>query len=267
MPEGAWDCHAHVLGEPGRYPLASGRSYEPPLATLEEYLALLDDFGIARGVLVQPSVYGFDNRCLLDALDRADGRLVGVAVPSPDAGRADLEAMHDRGVRAVRCNRINPGGLPPEVAVGWAPLLRDLGWHVELHVDLAPLADLAAFVEGFGVPVVLDHMGRPATARPEEPLARRLLGLVRDGACYVKLSAAYRLTRAPAPWSDVAPLARAFLAAAPAACLWATDWPHVDTPSPVAPNDLTAALDAWCPEPVVRRTLMVETPELLYGGA
>jgi predicted TIM-barrel fold metal-dependent hydrolase len=225
--------------------------------------------GVARGVLVQPSVYGFDNRCLLDALDAAGGRLVGVAVPSPDATRADLEAMHRRGVRAVRCNTLNPGGLGPEFVVGWAPLLADLGWHVELHVDLAPVADLAAFVERQGVPVVFDHMGRPAPgrARPDDPIERRLLALAREGACWVKLSGAYRLTSAPAPWSDVAPLAHAFLAAAPAACVWATDWPHVDTPAPVHPAELTATLDAWCPDPGARRALLVDNPTRLYAGS
>ncbi len=267
VPEGAWDCHAHVLGDPAEYPLAPGRSYEPPMASLDAYLTMLDRLGFERGVLVQPSVYGFDNRCMLDALDASRGRLVGVAVPSPDATRADLEAMHRTGVRAVRCNRLNPGGLDPEVVVGWAPLLLELGWHVELHLDMAPVPDLEAFVRRFGVPVVFDHMGRPEPGRtdPHEPLLRRLAGLARAGACFVKLSAPYRLTTSGAPWPDVGPLARELLAVAPHACVWATDWPHVDTPEAIRQDDLLAVLAEWCPDPAVLRTLLVETPRGLYG--
>ncbi len=267
-PGGAWDCHAHVLGDPTAYPLARGRSYEPPRASLEAYLELLDRLGLARGVLVQPSVYGFDNRCMLDALDRADGRLVGVAVPAPDATAGELEAMHRRGVRAVRCNRLNPGGLDPEVVVGWAPVLLDLGWHVELHLDLAPITDLGGFVLRFGVPAVFDHMGRPAPDRiaPTEPGPRRLVELARAGRCFVKLSAPYRLTASPAPWAPVGPLARALIAAAPDACVWATDWPHVDTRQDIRQDDLTAALAEWCPDPPLRWKLLVETPERLYAA-
>lgn len=82
LPGEAWDCHAHVFEDPRIYPLASLRSYDPPPAPLEAYLEMLDRCGLARGILVQPSVYGFDNRCLLDALDRAQGRLLGVVAES-----------------------------------------------------------------------------------------------------------------------------------------------------------------------------------------
>ena len=109
----AWDAHAHVIGDPREFPLSPGRSYTPQPASLDEYLAMLDRYRIARGVLVQPSVYGHDHRCLFDALDRSGGRLRGIAVPSPDATTQDLEAMHERGVRGIRCNLINPGGLSP----------------------------------------------------------------------------------------------------------------------------------------------------------
>jgi predicted TIM-barrel fold metal-dependent hydrolase len=113
-PSEGWDCHAHVIENTERYPLWSGRGYDPPIAALDDYLAFLDRNGIARGVLVQPSVYGFDNRCLLDALERADGRLRGIAVPAPDTSAAEMEAMHRFGVRGVRCNLINAGGLSME---------------------------------------------------------------------------------------------------------------------------------------------------------
>jgi predicted TIM-barrel fold metal-dependent hydrolase len=72
---------------------------------------MLDRHRIARGVLVQPSVYGHDQGCLVNALEHARGRPRGIAVPAPDATTRDLEALHERGIRGVRCNLINPGGL------------------------------------------------------------------------------------------------------------------------------------------------------------
>jgi 2-pyrone-4,6-dicarboxylate lactonase len=259
-----WDAHAHVIEDPSRFPLSPGRGYDPPHAPLDDYLAMLDRHGIHRGVLVQPSVYGFDNRCMLDALDRADGRLVGVAVPAPDASPADLEALHRRGVRGVRCNLLDPGGIRLDAAVRWQPILRELGWHVAIQLAVEGTADMDALLDGFDVPVVIDHMGRPSPGRtdPSGRGVRRLVDLVRVGACLVKLSAPYRLSREPAPWADVTPLARALLAANPAACLWASDWPHTDTDAPVRTRNVLAALESWCPDAEERRSLQARAGKL-----
>ena len=260
-----WDCHAHII-ESG-YPLWSGRSYDPPLAPLDDYLALLDQYGIARGVLVQPSVYGFDNRCLLDGLQRADGRLVGVVVPAPETTPRQLEVLHKQGVRGVRCNSINPGGLAAETVINWQPVLRELGWHVELHIAIENVPDLAAYIDRFGVPVAIDHMGRPTPGRtdPSSPSLRALIELVRAGTCYVKLSAPYRLSSQGPPWRDVAALARALLSANAERCLWGTDWPHPDTPVAVSAVDVFDTLNNWCPDPEERRKMMMSGPGLVGG--
>jgi len=262
LPEGAWDCHAHVIDDPSRYPLAPGRGYDPPRAPLEDYLDLLDRIGLARGVLVQPSVFGFD------ALTRAEGRLVGVAVPAPDTPAREFEALNRNGVRAVRLNMINPGGITPETVVGWLPILRDLGWHVEIQMDIEAMGDPESLIARFDVPVVVDHMGRPRPGKtsPEGSRVARLIGLVRAHACYVKLSAPYRMSKGRAPWADVTPLAKALLAANSRACLWATDWPHTQTTSSVSEDGLIEALHEWCPEPDPLRMTLVETPLRLYSA-
>ncbi|HET9369425.1 MAG TPA: amidohydrolase family protein [Vicinamibacterales bacterium] len=264
-----WDCHAHVIGDPDRFPFWPGRSYTPATATLESYLAMLDRFGLARGVLIQPSVYGFDHRCLLDALDRADGRLLGIAVPAPDIAIRDLESMHRRGIRGVRCNLINPGGLAPGVVAAWQPTMRELGWHVELQIGIAGVESLAAFVGQFDVPVVIDHLGRPpaGTIDPASGPAHELVELVRRSACFVKISAPYRSSAGPAPWSDVSPLARALIAANPRRCLWGSDWPHVDTAAPVRTADVVAAFSNWCGEPALEAQVLGQTPLDLFGSS
>jgi predicted TIM-barrel fold metal-dependent hydrolase len=241
------DFHAHVIDE--RFPLWAGRGYEPRVATLDDYLGFLDRNGIARGVLVQPSVYGFDNRCLLDGLQRADGRLRGIAVPAPDTTAEELEAMHRSGVRGVRCNLMYPGGLGFDAVSAWQPVLHELGWRVELQIALETVTDLAALIERFEGPIVIDHMGRPTPGQcdPSRPALQQLIALVRAGACYVKLSAPYRLSVEKPPWRDVAPLAQALLAANASKCLWGSDWPHLDTGARVTEPDLFAALTEWCP--------------------
>jgi len=269
-----WDTHAHVIGDAREYPLSPTRSYTPPPASLDHYLSMLDRHGIARGVLVQPSVYGHDHRCLLDALDRADGRLRGIAVPSPDASTADLEAMHARGVRGVRCNLINPGGLSPAVVATWQPALRAMGWHVEFHLSVNQRG-WTDIIQSFDVPVVIDHMGRPTpdTIDPSTPALAQLIAFVREGRCFVKLSAPYRLSRRRATrydrqaraWADVTPLARAFLEANPAACVWGTDWPHVDCAPAVNTADVVAALDDWLGDRWTRHQVTSEAADRLFG--
>jgi len=228
---------------------------------------MLDRHGIARGVLIQPSVYGSDNRCLLDALDRANGRLRGIAVPAPDATTRDLKAMHEMGVRGIRCNLINPGGLAPATVATWQPALRAMGWHVEFHLAVDQLEGWTEVVQSFDIPVVVDHVGRPRPGRvdPQSPALAPLITFVRDGRCFVKLSAPYRLSNEPAPWNDVTPLARAFLEANPSACMWGTDWPHVDTAPAVDTRDVVAALDDWCGDRWTRRHVTSDAAERLFA--
>ena len=265
-----WDAHAHVIGDPREYPVVAGRGYTPEPASLDAYLAMLDRFGIARGVLVQPSVYGHDHRCMFDALERANGRLRGIAVPSPDATTRDLEGMHTRGVRGVRCNLINPGGLSPEVVAQWQPALRAMGWHVEMHVSVDRLAGWTDVVQSFDVPVVIDHMGRPTPGAtdPQSPALAQLVEFVRDERCFVKLSAPYRLSGYgghPQRWPDVTPLAHALLAANSSACCWGTDWPHVDIATPVDTNDVVATLDDWLAGRWSRQQITGDLAQRLFG--
>ena len=112
LPRGACDCHCHVFGPAARFPYAEPRSYTPDDAPLESYLALLDRLGCERGVLVQPSAYGRDNRAMLDALAREPKRLRGVAVGGAELTRATLEQWHAAGVRGLRANEFRRDGSP-----------------------------------------------------------------------------------------------------------------------------------------------------------
>ncbi len=73
-PAGGCDAHFHVFGPAERYPYSTGLRYKPPLAPLEDFLALSRRMGFERYVFVQPSAYGRDNACMLDAMREVGDR-------------------------------------------------------------------------------------------------------------------------------------------------------------------------------------------------
>src|ERR1044072_4742858 len=167
LPPGACDTHAHVFGPADRFPYADDRSYTPPDAPLEKYLGMLDAIGFGRGGLGQGSAHGRDNSAMLDALARQPDRLRGVAVADTDVSPADLRAWHAIGVRGLRFNHFfrggqlhYRGGVPLGEAQKLAPVMAELGWHLQLWIDVKDLPETIARLKAIGLPVVIDHMGR-----------------------------------------------------------------------------------------------------------
>jgi 2-pyrone-4,6-dicarboxylate lactonase len=266
LPAGAWDTHFHVIDRATG--LVPERSYTPPDAPRDRLMALHGALGIARGVFVQVSVHGTDNRAMLAAL-RATPGYRGVAVVDATVTDAELEAMHAAGVRGTRVNLLFGGGVGFAVGAALAPRIAPLGWHVQLLIDASapdvPWADLARWP----VPLVVDHMGHMPVARSSnDPGFQRLLGLVRDGKAWVKLSGAERISAATAPpYDDVVAHARTLLEAGPDRCVWGSDWPHVMLPGAMPKDgDLLDQLARWAPEEGLRRKILVDNPARLYGG-
>jgi 2-pyrone-4,6-dicarboxylate lactonase len=268
VPAGAWDTHIHAIGDAARFPLAPVRSYTPAQVPIEAYVALMDQLGVARAVLVQPSIYGTDNRAMVDALRRYPERFRGVAVVDADVADAELRALHDAGVRGVRANLLNPGGISFAGACALAQRLADLGWHLQLQIDASTFDGFDALAR-LPVDVVIDHMGyMQADKGASNPGFQRLLTLVEAGRCWVKLSAPYRLTDWQRRGSDaVTPLARALVRANPARMLWASDWPHTDLRRAM-PNDadLLDLLREWVGDDAVRNAILVTNPRSLYDA-
>lgn len=271
MPDGACDTHAHVFGPEAAYPYSPSRGYTPPDASFEAYSHLHATLGIARGVLTQPSVYGTDNRAMLDAMARAPDRLRGVAAVDADVGDDELERLDGLGVRGLRLNLVDKGGMPLgsfDAVHGLAQRLAPMGWHIEFLVHVHEFPDLRATLGALPVDVVIGHLGyMPAGEGPDHPGFQDLLALMRDGRCWVKLTGAYRISgRDAVPYDDVAPLAHALIDTAPDRVVWGSDWPH-----PIhyrtMPNDgeLLDHLADWAPDPAVRRKILVDNPARLYG--
>ncbi|WP_083269107.1 amidohydrolase family protein [Bosea vaviloviae] len=266
LPDGTCDSHMHVFGPRDRYPLAPLRSYTPHLLTIDDYRAVMAALGIARAVLVQPSVYGMDNRALLDALAIAPDQLRGVVVVPPDIPDGELKAMHRLGVRGIRINRRNPGGLSLSDIATLGRRIGRLGWHIQLQIELATSCDLDGLVRGSPVPIVIDHLGfADPQAGVASPAFRQLLHLLEDGLLWIKLSAPYRMSRTGAPYADMVPIVETLLSARPDRLLWATDWPHTELWSGMPHDgDLLVTSPLWQAPPGIRKAVFVDNPNRLY---
>jgi predicted TIM-barrel fold metal-dependent hydrolase len=267
LPAGSVDCHIHVT--PPGAPLAPGHGYVPAPCTLADYRAVMAATGIARAVLVQPSIYGTDNRALLAALAAAGPAFRGVAVLPPTLPPATISDLDRRGIRGVRLNLAWPGGLPLADAPALARLIAPSGWHLQVLVPGDRLEALDELLPRLPVPCVVDHLGFvDPRLGPGQPGFRRLLALLERGRCWVKLSAPYRLSRTSFPYDDVAPYVAALLAANPERLVWGTDWPHVEWPAAMPDDaDLADLLAEWVPSEAERRRILVDNPAALYGHA
>lgn len=267
MPEHACDCHAHVLGPPDKYPYVANRSYTPPTALLADYQALHRVLGIERAVIVQPSVHGTDNAVTLDGIAGYGPNARGIAVVDSDVSDSELQRLHDGGIRGVRLNLLFGGGVGLDTLEPLAQRIASMGWHVQLLLDARDLVDLAPRLGKAGVPLVVDHMGHMKTSHGiGHPGFQALLGLVRDGVCWVKLSGNYRISSDGPPYRDAIAFARALIEAAPQHMVWGTDWPHPALKD-FMPNDgdLLDAVDDYAPEADLKQAIFVDNPAALYG--
>ena len=265
VPKAAVDTHSHIIGLPPRYPFMATRSYTPPEAPLEKYLAMLDATGMAFGGLTQVSVHGSDNRLLIEALKAEPKRLRGVAVAPPDAPERELVMLKDAGVVALRLNVLYGGGIGFDALDRYGALCRDMEWHLQLLVDARRLPELASKLSRLPVEFLVDHMGHmPASEGVHNSGFRTLVSLLRDGA-WVRLSGAYRTSVQGPPYADTIPFARALHETAPDRCLWGSDWPHVANWGKM-PNvgDLLDLLADWVPDEPARHKVLVENPRRLY---
>jgi len=264
----ATDCHLHIFGPPDRYPFTSDRAYTPPEASLASYDALAASLGLERMVIVQPSVYGKDNRCTLDMTDLAGrDRARAVIVVDNSVSDSQLRDMHDRGARAIRINALTPAGVPLDQIQTLARRIAPLGWHLQFWISGPQIVALTDVILALPVPVVFDHMGQFAVEEGmNHPELRALLRLLEADHCWVKLCG-YRVSKKGPPYDDVRAPAEAMIAAAPTRCVWGTDWPHPHMQDKPYPDDrfLLDLLSNWAGDEATLRRILVDNPAKLYG--
>jgi 2-pyrone-4,6-dicarboxylate lactonase len=277
------DTHCHVFADEAvpTTPLVGQAAYEPPLVDVEAHAAHLAAVQCSLGVLVQPSAYGQDHRCLLSALRRRPDQLRGVVCVPVGTPEEELRQMHAAGVRGARLQDGFPGGIPVEDLVEVGEMVAPFGWHLEVWSDLSQhVAWLGDAIRRCPVPVVLDHLGYfPSNVGLDEPPTQLMLELLAEDQIWVTLSGVERLmpagTHLDAPdfpdiWrrhvDAIDERVHALIAMRPENLLWGSDWPHVGLRLPApSSTEVRARLERWAPDPQVRRGILVDNATRRYG--
>ena len=191
---GACDTHMHVYED--AYPLALTATFKPPHAPASAYRAVQRELGLARTVVIQPTGYGFDNRCTLAALAALGPEARAVVVVAPEAAPAELQSLHDLGARGVRYMMLPGGVLPWSGLERTAAAIAPLGWHIDLQLDGRELPLHEAMLRRLPCRLVIDHVGRfmGPVAPDGEPL-RALCRLLDTGSCWIKRRPAFSRSR------------------------------------------------------------------------
>ena len=267
FPPGATDCHAHVFGPQTKFPYPQNPNYVPPDATTDDYVRMLRAIGCERAVLVQPSVYRTNNRCMLDAMRSGKFAFRGVAVIGDDTSDDDLKDMHAAGVRGVRLNLASKGAASgTDAALRVAQRIAPLGWHLQFFLSLGNVPEIEPLVPRLPVDVVIDHFALvPAAQGVAAAGFQTLLRMAKHPRCWFKLIGPYRISQQAPQFADVTPLARALFAATPDRCVWGTDWPHANTSHIPNDGDLADMVPDWLPDATARQRVLVDNPARLYG--
>ena len=271
LPQGSIDTHVHVFES--KYKLSPVRGYTPPDATLADLKHLHDTLGLDRVVFTQPSIYGTDNSAILDGINSLNGatsnRARGVVAVSLDVTDEELADFDAQGIRGIRLNTDNKGGMPIglDQIAKIAERIDGLNWHLEFLFPGQDILDLMPIFTSLKVPMSIGHFAyQPATAGVEAPGFQSLLELMRQGNTWMKISGANRVSQTDLPpYDDVKPMAQALIEVAPDRIMWGTDWPHPNKYE-VNPNDgdLVNAFGEWVTDESLRRKIMVDTPASFY---
>jgi D-galactarolactone isomerase len=265
-PANAADCHHHIYD--ARYPADPKAALRPGDALVEDYRALQRRIGTLRHVIVQPSTYGTDNRCTLDALAAFGAEARAVAVVNDSVGDAELKRMDALGVRGIRFNLAQAGATTAEMIEPLSRRVNELGWHIQINAPTATIMSIMDILGRVPSPIVFDHLAHvPQPAGINDPLFARVRALIDKGKTWIKLSGAYQDTKiGPPTYADSSAVARAYVKAAPERMVWGSDWPH-PSEQQVKPDDavLFDLLADWAPDEIVRHRILVQNAETLYG--
>ena len=279
VPVGACDTHVQVYGPAERFPAAPGGGAEPEDRLPEAYRALQERLGTTRVVLVQPSHYGTDNRCLIEGLQTlrtAPGAWEtdaarGIAVVAPDVTASELRDLTDAGVIGMRfLMRPTERSFDWDTADRLAGQIHDVGWDAELQMDGSDLHEVEVRLRDWPGQVVLEHLGMFMRSKdPNQPGFKALTRMIDRGRTWVKLSGPYESSDAgDIADPSVSDLARRLVEWAPERMVWGSNWPHPDRmDDPPNDADLMDLLSDWAPSVSVRERILVGNAAELYRFA
>ena len=272
-PPGAVDAHCHVFGPRAEFPFSPKAKYLPEDAGPDMLFALRDHLGFTRNVIVQASCHGTDNAATLNAIAKSKGpngeqMARGVAVVDPAISQADLQMLHDGGIRGVRFNFLKRlvDDAPKDKFLRLAQRL-PADWHVVIYFEADILEEMREFIDALPVPVVIDHMGRPDVSQgpdgPDMIAFRRLLDSRND--IWFKATCPDRLDAGGVPWNDFARSVRPLVEDYSDRALWGTDWPHPNMETNI-PDDghLVDMIPRIAVTEELQHKLLIDNPMRLY---
>jgi D-galactarolactone isomerase len=264
-PPNACDCHMHIYD--AKYPIAPSATMKPPDATVADYKLLQGRIGTTRSVVVTTSTYGTDNRITLDAIAQIGPTARGVAVVDAGITDAELKRMNDSGIRGIRINLVLAGATTVDMIEPLSKRVNDLGWHLQIAMKGEQIAAVEDLLLRVPAPIVIDHLGVLGQPNPlDNPGFKTISKLIDKGNAWVKLSGAYLESKVgPPSYSDMAPVAQAYIKAAPERMVWGSVWPHPtekEMPDDAVLFDLLAE---WAPDVATQTAILVQNPARLYG--
>jgi len=265
LPPNATDCHHHIYDS--RFPPDPTAAMRPEDASVDDYKLLQKRLGTSRNVVVHPSTYGVDNRCLIDALQKFGQESTrGIAVVNTSVSDAELQQLHAVGVRGVRFNLRQKGATTWEMLEPLTQRLARLNWHVQVNVSAVDIIAARELWPRLPCQIVFDHLAH--MRQPEgvaDPAFAVLTELLREGKAWVKLSGLYIDSKVGAPtYADTAAVAKAYVQQAPERLVWGSDWPHPSEKQKPDDAILVDLLTDWAPEETTRSRILVDNPAKLY---
>lgn len=264
-PDNACDSHIHIMD-------AAFESEKPVIcnATAGDYMQIQKRIGTKRAVVVQPKDYGLDNSCTLNAIAKLGiENTRGIAVVTPNITDAELEKLHEKGIRGVRFSlwKKSNAVVTFDMIKPLAPRLAEMGWHLQLHITNEQIIDAYDFLKSLPCSMVFDHLGRIQNKNFKDNQAfKYVCNLMGQGKSWVKLSGAYLNTNEGAPfYSDVTPVAETFASEFPERTVWGSDWPHVTETDKPDDSLLFDLLSKWVNKEKIIRLVLVDNPGKLYG--
>lgn len=265
------DSHAHVI-DPLRFPYVAAGGYIPKeheTGNAAAFRDVLRKNRIARGLLVQPSCYGFDNSAMLSAIADDPANFRGIAVVEPSISERDVQDLKNRGVVGVRLNvgSFDPHFFERPEAEAFLKKAASFGLFVQIYAGAAAWHSFGAALLKSDAQIIIDHMGHPdVSAGKAQPGFETVQRMGRETNAVVKLSAAFRVSQQPYPHADVDPYAAVILESFGVdRCIWGSDWPFINTPLSVRYDEQLACLERWVTSPEDRDRILSRNPARLFG--
>jgi predicted TIM-barrel fold metal-dependent hydrolase len=230
---------------------------------------MLDVLGIERSILVQARDYGRIDPVTVDAIERSDGTIRGIAAMPRDALEKNLEFLVSKKFCGIRLSSFSPGAIRLDELERVAPLMKELGWTTLIHLtNIEEILELAPRVRKLSNNILFDHLARVRGAESiNSPSFQTLLDLLREtDHCWAKICSWYRLSVLGPPYEDMSPFAHRLIYTRPDRLVWGTNWPHPNSMVAI-PNDGTL-LDqfmSWANDENTRQQILVDNPARLFG--